>query len=484
MANLNLSEFTEKLFVADADHTFIWDTQNAISKRVSRNSWLNSGTLTSDAPVTISQTWNNAAVAFNALVVNAAGTSGTNSSSGSLLLNLQVNTSSAFFVRKDGSVYGSGNAVFASSVGVGSFGSTLSFYAGVIGGGRSAVSIANGWSYAFSSGAQAVASQDVFLTRDDVGTLALRNSTSAQTFRIYNTYSNAGADYERGEFVWSGSTFYIQTINLGSGQTRPLSFGGQSMAFRTNSGSGLTERMAITTAGNVGIGTTAPAGVLDIRGANTAATGVQIGGTSAGVGNYITLQGNASNGGSCVISTNYNLNDGPLILGTYLNRTNQLFLATNGNVGIGTTSPTSKLHVAGDITSDTNIYAGTNGYLFVSGRSAIGSSIAGGHTLLDNAGSFYNRLNLGGNTNLFPAIKRVGAELQIVIASTTSAAGVAAPDADMAFIEDRYRRKGAGSPNGAVTAPVGAVYHCTDGGANTSFYVKESGTGNTGWVAK
>lgn len=43
---------------------------------------------------------------------------------------------------------------------------------------------------------------------------------------------------------------------------------------------------------------------------------------------------------------------------------------------------------------------------------------------------------------------------------------------------------GAGSPEGVVTAPVGSFYSRTNGGAGTSFYVKESGTGNTGWVAK
>lgn len=43
---------------------------------------------------------------------------------------------------------------------------------------------------------------------------------------------------------------------------------------------------------------------------------------------------------------------------------------------------------------------------------------------------------------------------------------------------------GANSPNGVVTAPVGSTYHRSGGGAGTSFYVKESGTGNTGWVAK
>lgn len=43
---------------------------------------------------------------------------------------------------------------------------------------------------------------------------------------------------------------------------------------------------------------------------------------------------------------------------------------------------------------------------------------------------------------------------------------------------------GTGTPESAVTAPVGSIYLRTDGGAGTSFYVKESGSGNTGWAAK
>lgn len=43
---------------------------------------------------------------------------------------------------------------------------------------------------------------------------------------------------------------------------------------------------------------------------------------------------------------------------------------------------------------------------------------------------------------------------------------------------------GSGSPEGAVTASVGSTYRRSDGGAGTSFYVKESGSGNTGWVGK
>ena len=41
-----------------------------------------------------------------------------------------------------------------------------------------------------------------------------------------------------------------------------------------------------------------------------------------------------------------------------------------------------------------------------------------------------------------------------------------------------------GTPEGVVTAPVGSLFTRTDGGAGTTLYVKESGVGNTGWVAK
>jgi hypothetical protein len=45
-------------------------------------------------------------------------------------------------------------------------------------------------------------------------------------------------------------------------------------------------------------------------------------------------------------------------------------------------------------------------------------------------------------------------------------------------------RTGTGTPEGAVTAPVGSLFTRTDGGAGTTLYVKETGAGNTGWVAK
>ncbi len=42
---------------------------------------------------------------------------------------------------------------------------------------------------------------------------------------------------------------------------------------------------------------------------------------------------------------------------------------------------------------------------------------------------------------------------------------------------------GSGSPENAIAAPKGSVYFRTDGDANSTLYVKSSGTGATGWSA-
>lgn len=44
---------------------------------------------------------------------------------------------------------------------------------------------------------------------------------------------------------------------------------------------------------------------------------------------------------------------------------------------------------------------------------------------------------------------------------------------------------GTGDPNGVVSGNVGDLYTNKSGGANTTLWVKESGSGtNTGWAAK
>lgn len=52
------------------------------------------------------------------------------------------------------------------------------------------------------------------------------------------------------------------------------------------------------------------------------------------------------------------------------------------------------------------------------------------------------------------------------------------------FTNGRIISTGAGDPENVVSARVGSLYLRSDGGAGTAFYVKETGDGNTGWVAK
>jgi hypothetical protein len=63
---------------------------------------------------------------------------------------------------------------------------------------------------------------DTILRRDAANTLALRNGTAAQTFRVYNTYD--GTNDERGFIKWASNIFQIGTDKTGTGTARALEF--------------------------------------------------------------------------------------------------------------------------------------------------------------------------------------------------------------------------------------------------------------------
>ena len=120
------------------------------------------------------------------------------------------------------------------------------------------------------------------------------------------------------------------------------------------------------------------------------------------------------------------------------------------------------------------------------------TSAANGVAMISNAGGTdFTRLQFGGTTASFPALKRSGPSFHARLADDTAYTDMAV-SVLYAFGGQIYfdatgtvvLRAGANSPEGAITAPVGSLYSRTNGGAGTTLYVKESGTGNTGWVAK
>jgi len=252
MANLNLSQFTTKTLVEDADWVFVWDTANSISKKVSRNSLLNSGTLAgASAPITISQTWNDAAVAFAAMKIVAIDT---NSAADSDFLELYSGTST----------------------------------------------------------------QPLRLDIQKTGQV-----------NIYGTWTNS-TTYERLSLSAPTSANAIIGTNKGSsgGTARGLDLHTDGAA-----------RMTIGTTGNVGIGTTSPTFRLCVQGdtecrgklyvtQSTPTTALVFDSTTGGVHK---------------------------IYAEALQHISFQSVGSNGNVGIGTTAPSSKLEVVGAVTVSTYI---------------------------------------------------------------------------------------------------------------------------------
>lgn len=82
-------------------------------------------------------------------------------------------------------------------------------------------SFLNGFTLGLPSSGSVQWNADTILQRDAANALALRNGTNAQTFNVYNTYTDA-SNYERAPMFWNGSNFDITTQALGTGSVRPL----------------------------------------------------------------------------------------------------------------------------------------------------------------------------------------------------------------------------------------------------------------------
>jgi len=194
-------------------------------------------------------------------------------------------------------------------------------------------------------------SPDVLLQRDAANTLGLRNGVNPQTFRLYNTYTDA-TTFERLNIKWDTNVLKLGTEKGASGGTA------RAMELQTD---GAT-RMTISSDGNVGIGTTTPTNPLHVYGA-TADQGIILNNVSnprfsilrAGterlrfnaVGNIGTISAPNGNG---------------LALGGVADASH-LVINSSGNIGIGTIAPTEKLDVAGNLKVSGHFSATTKSFL-------------------------------------------------------------------------------------------------------------------------
>lgn len=155
--------------------------------------------------------------------------------------------------------------------------------------------------------------------------------------------------------------------------------------------------------------------------------------------------------------------------------------------GSTTTSPLSLYATSGVAASGASVLfkGGTNGGTTFTTMNYLGNWDFGSGTIT-TTGNITGFNWLGSGFVRAAAASYIGWNGRAVFYSSADGVIDARNNANSAYasLQTLYHRFGSGSPEGAVTAPVGCIYSRTDGGAGTSLYVKESGTGNTGWVAK
>ena len=173
-----------------------------------------------------------------------------------------------------------------------------------------------------------------------------------------------GMVYYDHQFQWSPTGRYLGNYTFGfhqgekgSDNTFPYISGYWGMDFFTNR----THRMRITRSGNVGIGTANPRQKLHVNGAIfTGRAGTSLGEQHGMV--YYDHQFQWSPTGRYLGNYTFGFHQGekgsdntfPYISGYwgmdfFTNRTHRMRITRSGNVGIGTTNPTAKLTVAGNI---------------------------------------------------------------------------------------------------------------------------------------
>jgi len=158
------------------------------------------------------------------------------------------------------------------------------------------------------------------------GNIDLVNTSTSQYIRFYDgTTFNGGLGTDN----WVGGSSANLTL-VSNGDT----------VFRTAGG---TERMRITSGGDVGLGTSSPAYKLDVNGSVRFATGA--------TGTPIILQTGSSTQATLRFGSSgqvYSINGGEdytaMIFNT--NGSERMRIDSSGNVGIGTSSPSNKLHIA------------------------------------------------------------------------------------------------------------------------------------------
>ena len=186
-----------------------------------------SGALAGSAKLSTELDWTSAAGTYTGLKVNVDnGAGGAPLGSGNLL-DLQVGGSSRSYVENDGSFHFGGNSTHIgrlevlSSVGIGLY-EPSGFGQILLGNDNAAFINLNG---RIIFGTNLSSNRAFLFGANDL--IEQRSGTNAQTYRLYNTYTDA-SNYERLSFNWDTNVFKIKSEAVGTGTVRGIQLGSTS----------------------------------------------------------------------------------------------------------------------------------------------------------------------------------------------------------------------------------------------------------------
>ena len=203
-------------------------TIQQITTAVTGATGTNGETVTTDKPrLDLTQTWNAVGTTFTGLRFNATNTA---SAANSRLIDLQVGGVSQASISTSGVLFVNSIAPAAFNVvnpsgatGVSSptfpSGNFADFHGVRISANNPAGFIGSFTLYGGSGNFDA----NVILLHEGANIFSQRRTTNAQTFRIYNTFTDA-SNYERGKMEWASNVLRIGTEKAGTGTARALEF--------------------------------------------------------------------------------------------------------------------------------------------------------------------------------------------------------------------------------------------------------------------
>jgi hypothetical protein len=183
-----------------------------------------------------------------------------------------------------------------------------------------------------------------YLDADTAHLSGTQTFSGAKTFSAIATFSGSETNFASGSMLdWAnGDARIIEGAHDNN----------YSLSFQTFDGSSCSTKMHILGNGNVGIGTTSPTNKLDIR--QSSSSGSDVIGTGAitiGSDNpYWTFRGTATSLQDLAFDRSYG--------GTWYE--SMRIQRSSGNVGIGTTAPSQKLDVVGNIKASGTVGIGTS----------------------------------------------------------------------------------------------------------------------------